>query len=167
MGCLRLLLGVMLLPLGLLSGRSAQAGNALADPGFEDNPPGTNIHPVMGWQWYGETSNTVTETDPAHAHSGSNYFKVFGGFTGSDNWNGIYQDVFCAAGAVYQADAWAFSLSTDGGGIHGQDQFWVEVTFRDTLGNALALYRSAIITGTNITSYGGLDRWLGLKVTNQ
>ncbi len=151
----------------LLLGGVAFGGSGLTDPGFEDNPAGTDVHPIAGWQWYGQTWNTFTETDPDHAHSGSNYFKVFGGFTGSDNWSGIFQDVFCVPKAIFQANGWALSLSSDGGGIHGLDQVWVEVTFRDALGNPLALYRSDVITGGNIGNYGGLDHWLNLPVTNQ
>lgn len=140
--------------------------NVLNDPGFEENPAGIDVHPIAGWQWYGQTWNTLTESD-GHAHSGTNYFKVYGSFTANDNYNGIFQDIACAPGAVYSADGWAFSLSADGGGIHGQDQVWIEVTFRDSALNTLALYRSAIITGNNIGTYGGLDVWFKLPVTNQ
>ena len=149
----------------LLVGRAG--ANSLSNPGFEAGAAGTDVHPVAGWQWYGQSGNTLTETDPFHAHTGSQYFKVYGAFTGVDNWNGAFQDVFCAPGAVYQARGWAFSLSTDGGGIHGQDQIWLEVTFRDALGNPLALYRSDLVAGGNIGNYGGLDHWFELSVTNQ
>jgi beta-glucanase (GH16 family) len=140
--------------------------NVLSDPGFEENPVGTDIHPIAGWQWYGQEWNTLTESD-GRARSGSNYFKVFGGFTGNDNYNGIYQDIPSTPAASYSADGWAYSLSSDGGGIHGQDQFWLELTFRDAGLNPLALYRSAIITGGNISNYGGLDQWFQLPITNQ
>ena len=62
------------------------------------------------------------------------------------------------------ADGWAFSLSTDR--INGQDQFWLEVTFRDAGMNALALYRSELITSNNIASHGGLNTWFNLPITN-
>jgi beta-glucanase (GH16 family) len=162
MSLLRAVPGIVLAGL-LLPGRTVWGGNPLSNPGFEDNPAGTNVHPIMGWQAYGPT--TLTETDPAHAHSGAKYFKVYGSFTGSDNYSGVFQDVFCKSGAVYKANGWVFSLSTDA--IHGQDQIWVEVTFRDPLGNPLALYRSDLVTGSNIVNYGGLDHWFDLKVTNQ
>lgn len=161
----RVLSGRAALAGGLLLGRLALGVNSLADTGFENNPAGANVHPVTGWQSYGP--NVFTETDPTHAHTGGKYLKVYGSFTASDNLNGVFQDVFCSAGAVFQADGWAFSLSTDGGGIHGQDQIWLEVTFRDARESPLALYRSDVLTGANIGSYGGLDRWLDLKATNQ
>src|SRR5467141_2997067 len=129
------LLGAIIVPCVLPD--QLRGANILNDPGFEDNPVGTNVHPVSGWQWYGQTFNTVTESD-GHAHSGTNYFKVFGGFTASDNYNGLFQDVACTPGSVYSADGWAFSLAADGGGIHGQDQIWLEVTFRDSSSNTLA-----------------------------
>jgi beta-glucanase (GH16 family) len=140
--------------------------NVLNNPGFEQNPVGTDVHPIAGWQWYGQTWNTFTESD-GKARTGSNYFKVFGSFTGSDNYNGIYQDVAASPGSPFSAEGWAFSLAADGGGIHGQGQFWLEVSFRDFGLNPLALYRSAIITGGNISSYGGLDQWFKLPITNQ
>jgi len=58
------------------------------------------------------------------------------------------------------------AVAGDGGGIHGQDQIWLEVSFRDAALNTVALYRSAIISGANIGSFGGLDQWFQLPVTN-
>jgi beta-glucanase (GH16 family) len=132
------------------------AANLLVNPGFE-------INAFSGWQSYGANNYTVTD---AHARSGTNYYKVYGGFTGGDNYTGIFQDNSATPGNTYSADGWAFSLSTDGGGIHGQDQVWLEVTFRDVALNTVALYRSAIISGANIGSFGGLDQWFNLPVTN-
>ncbi len=141
---------------------ASQAANLLTDSGFEDNPLGT-IQPSSGWQTYG--ANNYTESD-GHARSGTNYYKVYGGFTSSDNYTGIYQDNTATPGSVYSGDGWAYSLSTDGGGIHGQDQIWLEVTFRDAALDPLALYRSAIVSGANIGGFGGLNQWFLLPVTN-
>ena len=44
---------------------------------------------------------------------------------------------------------------------------WLEVSFRDASFNALALYRSAVVSGTNIASFGGLNTWFDLQITNQ
>lgn len=132
------------------------AANLLVNPGFENNG-------LSGWQTYG--ANNYPETD-AHARSGTNYYKVYGQFTTSDNYTGLYQDNPATPGNTYSADGWAYSLSTDGGGIHGQDQFWLEVSFRDAVLNTVALYRSVIISGTNIGSFGGLDQWFNLPITN-
>jgi beta-glucanase (GH16 family) len=140
-----------------------RAANLLLDPGFEDNPIGTNVHPISGWQSYG--ANNFTESD-GHARSGTNYYKVYGQFTANDNYTGLYQDNPATPGSTYSADGWAFSLSTDGGGIHGQDQIWLEVSFRDVALNTVALYRSPIISGANIASFGGFDQWFKLPVTN-
>jgi beta-glucanase (GH16 family) len=142
--------------LSFLTCAVAHAANLLLNPGFE-------ISAFSGWQTYG--ANNYTETD-AHARSGTNLYKVYGAFTGSDNYTGVYQDTSATPGNIYTADGWAFSLSTDGGGIHGQDQVWLEVSFRDAALNTVALYRSAIISGTNIGSFGGLDQWFNLPVTN-
>ena len=97
------------------------AANLLVNPGFE-------VNALSGWQSYG--ANNYTETD-GNARSGTNYYKVYGQFTGSDNYTGLYQEIAATPGNTYSADGWAFSLAADGGGIHGQDQIWLEVTFRD------------------------------------
>ena len=138
----------------------ANGANLIADPGFES---GTSGGGIVDWQSYG--ANAYVITNSARAYSGTNFFKVYGAFIGQDNYTGVFQDVPSGPGAVYTADARAFSLSTDA--VQGQDQFWVEATFRDSGGAALALYRSDMIAGTNIANYGGLSAWFALQVTNQ
>jgi beta-glucanase (GH16 family) len=140
---------------------SLHAGNVLNSPGFEANPAGTN-QPIYGWQSYGAN---VYAQNGAPVQTGSTYLKVYGGFTGADNYSGVFQDAASGPGAVYSADGWAFSASGDA--IRGQDQFWFEVTFRDQSANTLALYRSDIITSNNIAAFGGLSAWFNLRVTNQ
>jgi beta-glucanase (GH16 family) len=138
----------------------AHGANVLVNPGFEASPVG---QPISGWQTYGP--NNYTESD-LHARTGNNYYKVYGQFSANDNFTGLYQETSSTPGTTYTADGWAFSLSADGGGIHGQDQFWLEVTFRDAGLNTLALYRSDLVTSNYIASHGGLDHWFNLPVTN-
>lgn len=156
-------IGLLCLALSFLAVSTSRAANLLADPGFEDNPVGVNVKPIAGWQLYGP--NNFTESD-GRARSGTNYYKVYGQFTASDNYTGISQDNTAMPGNIYSADAWAFSLSTDGGGIHGQDQIWIEVSFRDVALNTVALFRSPIVSGANIGTFGGLDQWFKLPITN-
>lgn len=151
------------LAISIIAMMTSRAANVLLDPGFEDNPVGINVHPISGWQSYG--ANNFTESD-GRARSGTNYYKVYGQFIASDNYTGLYQDNPANPGNTYSADGWAYSLSADGGGIHGQDQIWLEVTFRDAVLNPVALYRSAIISGANIGGFGGLDQWFKLPITN-
>src|SRR5690348_1720290 len=72
----------------LLSILSAPAANVLSSPGFESNPAGTN-QPIYGWQSYG---NNVYALNGAPVHTGNNYLKVYGGFSGADNYSGAFQD---------------------------------------------------------------------------
>lgn len=140
--------------------------NVLTNPGFESDPAGQS-QTLAGWTWYGQPwGNTFNETDSAAAHSGSNYFKVFQGFTGAVNDNGVYQDTLSGPGAVYAASGWAYTSSGDK--LAGQNATWIEVTFRDANARILALYRSALIT-TNTMSHGGfpVGAWVDLPVTNQ
>ena len=135
----------------------SRAANVLINPGFETGNLG-------GWTTYG--ANTYVLNGSSIAHSGSYYFKVYQAFNGQINDNGIYQDNVSGPGAVYSADGWAYTLSSDV--LAGQNEAWIEVTFRDVSGNILALYRSAIIT-TNAIATGALpeNTWVDLRVTNQ
>lgn len=133
------------------------AQNILNNPGFETGD-------FTGWTKY-EPNNYVQAGNPARA--GTDYYKVYGQFNTSYNYTGIYQDNLSTPGAIYSADGWACSPGSDGGGIHGEDRIWLEVSFRDSSSNALAFYRSPIVTGANISSFGGTNIWFDLPITNQ
>jgi beta-glucanase (GH16 family) len=148
----------LIFAIGLLFAIEAGAANVLTNPGFET--PG-----LAGWTTFGP--NDYSENTPGLAHGGVNYCKVYGSFIGAQNYTGIYQDNLSAPGAIYSADGWAYTLGSDGGGIHGQDAIWLEVSFRDASYNALALYRSAIVTGNNLAGFGGTNTWFNLPITNQ
>ncbi|MGN6552620.1 MAG: family 16 glycosylhydrolase [Verrucomicrobiota bacterium] len=132
--------------------RSAIGGcgaNVLTNPGFDNGGLGN-------WSTYG--GNTSLET--ALAHSGANSFKVFGQFTGAENYSGAFQDVACSSGNSYRADAWLLTPSSDK--IAGANTAWVEVSFRDAAANILELYRTPLM---DANSPAGV--WLNLPVTNQ
>ena len=142
---------------------SAPAANVLLNPGFELNPIGgttTNL----GWNAYG--GNAYSETSATQAHGGTNYFKVYQAFTSQVNYTGIYQDYISGPGAAYSANGWAYTLSSDK--LAGQNVAWIEVSFRDSQANVLALYRSELIT-TNLIASGVFhtSTWINLPVTNQ
>lgn len=141
----------------LLSLPAAAFANVLTDPGFEAGNGFTN------WSTYGPNNYILTSS--SIAHSGTNYYKVYGQFNGANNYTCIYQDNVSTPGATYSANGWAESLSTDK--INGEDQVWIEVSFRDSSYNALAVYRSPVITSNNISSFGGYSKWFNLQITNQ
>jgi beta-glucanase (GH16 family) len=143
---------------GWLFAIGAGAANVLINPGFET--PG-----LAGWTTFGP--NNHSENTPGIAHGGVNFYKVYGAFIGGQNYTGIYQDNLSAPGAIYSADGWAYTLGSDGGGIHGQDAIWLEVSFRDASYNALALYRSVVVTSNNLASFGGTNTWFDSQITNQ
>lgn len=127
--------------------------NVLANGGFESG--------LSGWSPYGASfTNYGVNTDVTIALSGSNYFKVYGQFTGANNFSGAYQDHPCSPGGIYAADGGAYTLSSDE--IAAGNNAWIEVTFRDASTNILALYRSAILDSTM-----PVNAWLELPVTNQ
>lgn len=148
----------------ILSAFTGKAESLLNNPGFELDPPGENQN-VVYWQLYGP--NTYTESNASLAHTGTNYFKVYGTFNSAVNYNGCYQDYISGPGATYSADGWAYTASSDA--IAGQNLAWIEVSFRDATGtNILGLYRSAVIS-TNLVATGGFpeSQWNHLQITNQ
>jgi hypothetical protein len=133
-----------------------RASNILTNSGFETAG-------LAGWTTFG--GNNYSQTGAGVAHGGINYCKVYGQFNASTNYTGVYQDSPSAPGAIYSADGWACSLSSDN--IKGQDLVWLEVSFRDASYNALALYRSSAVSSNNIAGFGGLNIWFDLPITNQ
>jgi len=144
--------------IGLLFAIEIHAANVLTNPGFETAG-------LAGWTTFGP--NNSSENIAGIAHGGVNYYKVYGAFIGAQNFTGLYQDKPSTPGANYSADGWTYTASSDGNGIHGQDAIWLEVSFRDASFNALALYRSVVVTSNNLASFGGLNTWFALQVTNQ
>jgi beta-glucanase (GH16 family) len=127
-------------------------------PNILGNPNFANF--LDGWTGYG-TNSYYVNTDPGIAMGGgSNYFKVYGQFNGSQNFSGCYQDNTSSAGTVYTADGYGYTLGVDE--ISGDNSAWIEVTFRDVSTNILALYRSAYFTADTVT-----NEWIDLPVTNQ
>ncbi len=155
-GCVR---GVLIL---LFAGYwpAAYANGILTNPGFELD----TTEKVIGWNTFG--ANVSSLSSATQAHGGANYLKVYQQFNGSVNYSGVFQDNLSGPGAVYAADGWAFTLSSDV--LAGQNAAWIEVTFRDASTNILALYRSAPIT-TNAIAIGAFPKnaWIDLPVTNQ
>ena len=131
------------------------AQNILKNPGFETGD-------FTGWKTC--QSNNYVQTGNS-ARSGTYCYKVYGQFNSSYNYTGIYQVIPSAPGAVYSADGWAYSSGGDL--IHGQDQVWIEVSFLDSSSNALALYRSPVVTGANLSNFGGTNTWFDLPISNQ
>ncbi|HEV2328381.1 MAG TPA: family 16 glycosylhydrolase [Verrucomicrobiae bacterium] len=143
--------------INILMAGQIEAANVLSNPGFETGNLG-------GWTTYG--ANTSVLNNPAIAHSGNDYFKVYQAFNSQVNYNGVFQDNVSGPGAIYSADGWAYTLSSDT--LAGQNEAWIEVSFHDASGNVLALYRSSIIT-TNAIATGAFPKntWVDLNVTNQ
>lgn len=138
-----------------------RADNVLTNPGFESDAQGNSN--LVGWTTYG--ANTYNQSG-APVRSGVNYFKVYQAFNGAVNYNGIFQDYISGQGAIYSADGWAYTAAMDA--LAGQNAAWIEVSFRDGNANALALYRSKIITANAIAA-GEFPKstWVNLAVTNQ
>jgi beta-glucanase (GH16 family) len=155
-----------LVDLVLTGGPFGRGADLLTNPGFEVDAPGENTM-IYGWNSYSAGSgNVLNETSTTLGNDGSNYLKVYQAFTGTTNYNGIYQDNISGVGAVYAASGWACTSALDT--LAGQNAAWIEVTFRDATANILALYRSALVN-TNAIATGAFpeNTWINLPVTNQ
>ncbi len=144
----------------LLTAGEMHASNILTNAGFEAGS-------LAGWTTFGNSIGNVSVQSGTSAHSGTYYLKTYGQFINAQNYSGVYQENLSAPSNTYLADGWTYTASSDGGGIHGKDAIWLEVSFRDASDNALALYRSTVITSNNIASFGGLNTWFDLQITNQ
>jgi len=132
----------------------ACGGTLLANSGFESGS-------LANWTTYPGGNNTLLGSiRDLPVHDGTNVFKVYGQFSGSDNYSGIYQDVAVAAGQTFTANGWVFTPSNDR--IAGANTAWIEVSFRDGSANTLARYRTALI---NTNTPAGV--WLKLAATNR
>jgi len=131
---------------------AACGGNVLPNPGFE-------LAGLSTWTTYG--GNTYLQSSASYpVHSGSNVFKVYGQFIGSQNDSGLFRDTPTTPGTSYTADGWALTQASDK--IAVGNSAWLEVTFRDAGLNILGLYRSALVTNSSAAG-----AWLKLQVTNQ
>src|SRR5258708_7510569 len=117
---------------GLFFSTSGQAGNVLANANFETGD-------FTSWIGYG--SHAVESTNSVYynggnpggsnvlTHSGMYVGKTWGAFSGGPNTDGVYQDSVAGAGSIWAADCYALSHEQDF--IQPNNQFWLEVTFRD------------------------------------
>ena len=118
--------------------------NIPANPGFATGS-------LTGWTIFDNgIGNVSVQSGASQAHSGTCCLKPYGQFIGATNYSGVYRNNLSAPGDTCTTDGWAFSLGSDGNGIHGQDTIWVGVSFRDASYNALALYRSVVVSGNNL-----------------
>jgi len=128
--------------------------NALVNPGFEAG----NLAP---WLTYGAGFNTPLEhIANVPVHNGSQVFKVFGQFSGGDNYSGVLQDQPVTPGQTFIAEGWA--LTPAGDRIAAGNSAWLEVSFRDASSNMVSLYRSEPMTPDSAPG-----SWTRLAVTNQ
>jgi len=147
-----------------LSGSPAQASNILVNPGFEADG-GHNGTGITAWNC--SSPGNVWINIDAYAHSGHNYYKAWGQWSGSyPNVTALWQDKPCLPTAAFTADGWEFTLPTDNTfGGSGGNLAWNEVTFRDSGGNILALYRSDMFSQLLNPIYVP-GTWYDLPVTN-
>jgi len=140
------------------------ASNVLTNPGFETGN-------ASGWTGYGnravESTNTLYYNggNPGGSnvltHSGAYTGKSYGGFTGTYNENGMYQETVAGPGSVWSAGGFALSHEQDL--MQPGNLFCLQMTFRDSAENILGLYRSAVLDpAEGLTS----NVWYNLPVTN-
>lgn len=133
--------------------------NYLENSGFETG----GLNPWTGYEAFVESTNDTYYNSGDHVvtHSGDQVAKVYGGFTGGENYNGFYQDVVAEPGSVWTASGWALTPLQDL--MVGANTAWIEVSFRNAADTVLSLYRSPILTSANVTP----GAWMNLEITEQ
>lgn len=142
--------------------------NVLANAGFENG--------LSGWTPYGNGGNIETTANTYYnggnpvgasnvlVYEGIKVQKVFPGFTGGANYNGIYQDQPAGPGSTWSASARCLTHHQDLIGVadpDGTNQFWLEISFRDATDATLATFKSPILDASS-----PVDTWLDMQVTN-
>ena len=96
--------------------------------------------------------------DNVLTHSGTYVAKVFGDFTGGENFNGFYQELAADPGTTWNAGGFALTHPQDL--MAGTNTAWLEVSFRDDSGEVLGRYRSDVLSCYQCHS-GFLDDVIG------
>jgi hypothetical protein len=159
-----LLAAAALITAWALSGNPVQASNILVNPGFESDG-GHNGNGITAWSC--SSPGNVWINQDAYAHSGGNYYKAWGQWNGTyPNVTAIWQDKPCLPTAAFTANGWELTLPGDNTFQgSGGNLAWNEVSFRDSGGNILALYRSDMFSQLLNPLYVP-GTWYNLPVTN-
>jgi len=139
---------------------SVTAANILSNPGFEYHTP--ESYNIPGWKTYGQRIPNILTAETTTAISGCEVIKIFQSFTGVENYNGVYQEFTSTPKSTYYANGWIKMDPNDT--LKGLNKAWIEVTFRDSANNILALYKSDIISAE---SYNIIGNWTPLTINNQ
>ena len=146
-----------------LTASPAQAANLLVDSGFDQDIFRRFV--PNGWTRFAPPTAKVPPDlwivgNEAPPHSSPLCFKEWGAsYNGTNNAAGIYQDFSAAPGSTFQASGWFYTRGSD---VLGADCYlWLEVSFLDSSGNLLALYKS-----DNFTASVGTDNWFQYQVNH-
>ncbi len=117
----------------------------LINESFELAPPA--FATAHGWTRFG---NAFVE--PVQARTGSRSGKLFGQFTGSENFSGFHQDLPAAPGEVWKSDSWWVNWSSDQ--MQGSNEALANIEFRDSAGQLINFVSApALSAGTPTNSY--------------
>ncbi len=152
---------------GLGHAQAQTATNVLTNPGFEAGGTGGAGTPIPGWTGYYnyaiESTNALVyqSTSNVLVHGGIQTMKVWGGFQGGDTYCGAYQDVPAASDSVWSGDIWVLSHVDDR--LSGQNQVWLEVSFRNSASPNTPLQT---YTSLPFTNNSPANTWVNLVVTD-
>jgi beta-glucanase (GH16 family) len=113
-----------------------QGANLLTDPDLEAGG-------LPQWTRFGP--NIFSES--TWVHRGAASVKAFGSFNGTSNDSGIHQDIPAVEGESYGAEGWMFTPVGDA--LAGGNTAWIEISFRDAVGQTLALHRSPLLASSS------------------
>ncbi len=79
----------------------------ILNPGFEQAAPAPSIRGSRGWAEFGNNGTGNIRVDTLLPRSGAACLAMYGQFTGSQNYTGVYQSKPCAAGDTITAEIWS------------------------------------------------------------
>lgn len=102
------------------------------NPGFEQATPAPSTRAARGWAEFGRSGFGNIRVDPLLPHSGASCVAMFGQFTGSQNYTGVYQSKPCSPGQTVDAEVWSAHPDVDP--LAGGNSGFLNVEFRDSSG---------------------------------
>ncbi len=136
---------------------TAEAPAALLNPGFEDGGGS-----LVSWTTFNNVIPNVLAA-PITPRSGTHVAKVFGAFSGTTNWSGIYQSLPATPGQVWTAECYVRHNAGDA--LAGANQLLVKIEFYGVAGG---VWGSSDFLGETVLpvldSASPLNTWLGRSV---
>jgi len=121
-------------------------GRTLLNGGFEE----VDNDRIYDWNTY-DNGNVVRDPVSGNARSGGTAVKLYGRFTGVENWSGLYQDIYAGAGEMVEGSCWI--MNRPGDTLQGSNTVQVKLEFLDSGLNPLSRHIFTAADSNSPTTY--------------